>query len=93
MTITEYCLQISDLLKESDPDWSRLFIKFANQYLLDKNTTLTEIRHQYADMGSFNDLVVYKNGTFDQEGMEQLVHLKKTLYDAVVAEIIALRGQ
>jgi hypothetical protein len=93
MTIPQYCIQISELLKESDSSWSHLFNWFANQYVLDQNDTLTKIRHQYGGMGSFSDLVLYKDGIFERERMEKLDYLRNALYEALVAEIIKLRSQ
>jgi hypothetical protein len=93
MTIPQYCHQISELLKNSDPNWSRLFTWFAQQYEIDPNQTLTQIRQQGGGMGSFGDLVVYKEGEVDLEAMEKLVVLREGLNDKVIEEIIKLRSQ
>lgn len=93
MTIKDYCLKISKLLKESNKnDWSKLFLLFANQYESDKRDTLTKIRHHYGGMGSFNDLVLYKDGKVNLEEMEKLEKLREGLYKMVVSEIIELNS-
>jgi len=53
---------------------------------MDKNETLTKIRNRYGGMGSFSDLVLYKDGIFERERMEKLDSLRDALYDAIVAE-------
>ena len=93
MTIPQYCIQISEFLKESNPSWSEGFAWFATQYELDPNQTLTQIRHRYGGMGSFSDLVLYKDENVDFEAMEKLDALRDGLYDKVVEEIIALRSK
>jgi len=93
MTIPQYCHQISELLKESNPGWSEGFTWFANQYELDQNQTLTQIRQRYGGMGSFSDLVLYKDGEVDLAGMKKLDELRDGLFEQVVAEIIALRSK
>ena len=93
MTVPQYCLHIAELLKDSDSSWSDLFNFFAKQYEVDKNDTLTKIRHRYGGMGSFSDLVLYKDGIFERERMPKLDDLRDGLYDAIVGEIIELRSQ
>lgn len=42
-------------------------------------------------MGSFNDMVLYKDGKFDIEANEKLDVLREILYHAVLSEIIESR--
>lgn len=43
-------------------------------------------------MGSFNDLVLYKDGKVDIEANEKLSVLREDLYKAVLSEIIELKS-
>lgn len=92
MTIKDYCLQISRLLEGTNNISKRdKFIELANQYVSNKKEALSKIKSIYGGMGSFNDMVLYKDGKVDFEGNEKLNILRKELYDAVLSEIIEFK--
>ena len=93
MTIKEYCLKISQLLVgTNNSDKSDTFVWLANNYDADKKDTLSKIKSMYGGMGSFSDMVLYKNGEVDFERNDELNTLREGLYNAVAAEIIKLRS-
>jgi hypothetical protein len=93
MTIKDYCLQISKLLEgTNNSDKSDTFIWFANHYDFDKSDVISKIKSIYGGMGSFSDMVLYKNGKVDLEGNERLSILREGLYNAVASEIIKMRS-
>ncbi|HMJ47189.1 MAG TPA: hypothetical protein VK498_07645 [Ferruginibacter sp.] len=93
MTIPEYCEQLSQLLAVSnEADKSIMFLALSNQYKSDKRETVSKLKALFTGgMGSFNDLVLYKEGKVDFPAMEKLVSLRDELYKAVVEKIIAFR--
>lgn len=92
MTIKEYCLQINKLLEGTDNRGkSDLFLRLGNQYVTDKKEALSNIKSLYRGMGSFNDMVLYKDGKADIEANEKLDVLREILYYAVLSEIIESR--
>ncbi|MDR6156907.1 hypothetical protein QF023_000423 [Chryseobacterium sp. SLBN-27] len=93
MTIKDYCLQISKLLEGTDnQEKSKVFIQLGNLYVTHKKEALSNIKNIYGGMGSFNDLVLYKDGKVDIEANEKLSALREDLYKAVLSEIIELRS-
>jgi len=93
MTVKDYCLQISKLLKETDNhEKSKAFIQLGSLYVTHKKEALSNIKNIYGGMGSFNDLVLYKDGKIDIEANEKFSALRENLYKAVLSEIIELRS-
>lgn len=93
MTIKDYCLQISKLLEGTDNhEKSKAFIQLGNLYITHKKEALSNIKNIYEGMGSFNDLVLYKDGKVDIEANEKLSVLREDLYKAVLSEIIELKS-
>ncbi|MFN4364443.1 DUF6966 domain-containing protein [Chryseobacterium hispalense] len=93
MTIKDYCLQISKLLEGTDnQEKSKVFIQLGNLYVTHKKEALSNIKNIYGGMGSFNDLLLYKDGKVDIEANEKLSALREDLYKAVLSEIIELRS-
>lgn len=92
MTIKDYCLEISKLLKEANHEKSKAFIQLGNLYVTHKEEAVSSIKKLYGGMGSFNDLVLYKDGKVDTEANEKLSALRENLYKAVLSEIIELRS-
>lgn len=92
MTIRDYCLQISKLLEDTDHEKSKVFIQLGNLYVTHKKEALSNIKNIYGGMGSFNDLVLNKDGKVDIEANEKLSALREDLYKAVLSEIIELRS-
>lgn len=93
MTIKDYCLQIGQLLKKTDDtEKSDIFLYLGNLYTSDKKEALSNIQSIYGGMGSFSDMVIYKDGKIDLEANEKLSALREDLYNAVLSEIIELRS-
>ena len=93
MTIKDYCLQISKLLEgTNNSDKINTFLWLAKNYDSNKRDILSKIRNMYGGMGSFSDMVLYKDGQVDFEGNEKLHALREGLYNAVAAEIVKLRS-
>jgi ribosomal protein S24E len=93
MTIKNYCLQISKLLEgTNNSDKSDTFTSLANHYDFDKNDVISKIKSMYGGMGSFSDMVLYKNGKVDFEGNEKLSIVREELYNAVASEISKMRS-
>lgn len=92
MTIKDYCLQISKLLKETDHEKSKAFIQLGNLYVTHKKEALSNIKNIYGGMGSFNNLVLYKDGKVDIEANKKLSILREDFYKEVLSEIIELRS-
>lgn len=85
MTVKEYCLQIGDLLRNEEDEWSSLFYSFYKKLDIFKNETLKEIISVYGGQGSFNDLVLYN----DVNKNNELDNLRVELYKKVIEELTA----
>lgn len=85
MTIKEYCTRISQLLKEtSETEWAERFENFSKAFdISDTHSVLKKIIGIYAGAGSFNDLVLYKNGILCIEENNDLAELRERLYQEI----------
>jgi len=77
--------KIEGLLKKYDEkQWSISFHVFINSYSTSENRDLkNKIRGIYRGMGSFNDLILFKDGRMCTEGNIKLDALRKKLFREV----------
>lgn len=85
MTVKDYCVAIHKILMEvGELNWAKSFHNFILELEDAENKTVfRKILSIYGGMGSFNDLVLYKNGTLCQKENEALSELRKGLYDEI----------
>jgi len=83
MNIKDYCVEIFNLLISVREDsWSKEFASIINGFEdFEKSTLLHRIGKIYAGMGSFSDLVLYKDGALCFEENEKLDELRKRLFE------------
>ena len=79
MTVKEYCIEIHRLLMEvGETNWAKCFENFISALeQSDNKATYKKILGLYGGMGSFNDLVLYKNNVVCQKENDELSALKK----------------
>ncbi|MFP2468885.1 DUF6966 domain-containing protein [Pseudescherichia vulneris] len=75
----------------NEKKWAEQFKHFHQQLDADYDTTLNEIKIVFGGAGSFNDLILQKNGQMLREENIALNKLQDALYDALKKEIIARR--
>lgn len=82
------CLQITSLLEKADEErWLYIFkriLSIIKSDGVDKEVANMILGH-YLGMGSFNDLVLYKNGIVDVDGNRELNVLRSKLYEECIA--------
>ncbi|WP_177735115.1 DUF6966 domain-containing protein [Flavobacterium inviolabile] len=82
MTAKDYCIEIQKLLTEvGELNWAKCFENFISELELSKdNSAYRKIISIYGGMGSFDDLILYKDGVLCQKENDTLHTLKKELY-------------
>ncbi|MPT34533.1 MAG: hypothetical protein E2604_05495 [Flavobacterium sp.] len=88
MTVKDYCVAIHKILMEvGELHWAKCFSNFISELEAAENhTVFRKILSIYGGMGSFNDLVLYHNGTLCQKENEALSELRKGLYTEIGKE-------
>ena len=85
MTVKEYCTEIQKLLIEGEEfNLAKSFGSFISE--LEKsedNSVYRKIISIYGGMGSFNDLVLYKNGILCRRENDSLSELRNGLYNEI----------
>jgi len=83
--IKKYCTQIVEiLLKMNESSWVSIFNHFVSQLETTETKELyRDILNVYGGMGSFNDLVLYKDGQPCFKENEHLNKLRKELFNAL----------
>ena len=85
MTVKEYCTEIQKLLIEVEEfNLAKSFGSFISE--LEKsedNSVYRKIISIYGGMGSFNDLVLYKNGILCRRENDSLSELRNGLYNEI----------
>lgn len=91
MKTQEYCTKISKLLKETgETTWTEHFENFTGEFeISDTHSVLKKIIGIYGGTGSFNDLVLYKNGIPCVEENNELSELREGLYREATKNYIA----
>lgn len=86
--IKELLVQISSLLLENDQKhWAETFDYFYQKLDIDYNNTLMEIKRSFGGAGSFNDVVLHKDGQMLVRENRELSALQDQLYDALKKEM------
>ena len=85
MNIKEILVQILELLNSvTEKEWSRAIQKLVHEYeFLDTQSIQKNVLGMYGGMGSFNDLVLYKNGELCPNENSKLDELRRLLFDEV----------
>lgn len=86
MNITKYCIEIAQLLESvGEEKWINQFTYFITQSQVSENVDLCkQILSIYKGIGSFNDLVLYKNGKLCYYENETLDLLREKLYTEAI---------
>ncbi|AWH84708.1 hypothetical protein HYN59_06050 [Flavobacterium album] len=85
MSIKEHCVKIYELLKEAgESGWSNGFRGLIAELEANENISVyRKIISIYGGAGSFNDLVLYKNGAVCSEENNELDRLRNGLYNKI----------
>lgn len=87
--LTKISLLLSD---NNEKAWADTFILFNKRLDLDYDATLIEIRCSFGGAGSFNDLVLHRNGQMLVQENNELNVLQEQLYEVLKKEIISRRS-
>lgn len=89
MNVKDYCIEISKLLKSAgENSWYEGFEYFIKEFeTSEEKIVLKKIRIIYGGAGSFNDLVLYKNGQVCVDENEKLNKLRKELFQKLIDKI------
>lgn len=91
--IQNLLVNISRLLAENhEKAWAEKFKQFTLQLDVDYEVTLREIKRTFGGAGSFNDLVLQRNGHALTDENILLNTLQERLYDALQQEITGCRN-
>lgn len=87
MEIKECCLNIYKILNEFDEtEWAEIFKNFIYKIDNDGEKNVSkEILSIYKGFGSFNDLVLYKNGILSFTKNEELDSLRRKLFASIIS--------
>lgn len=85
MDIKDYCINIYELLLEAgETNWQNSFKDFISELEKQENTSVyRKILSIYGGAGSFNDLVLYKDGVFYMKENNKLELLRNGLYNKI----------
>jgi hypothetical protein len=72
---------ISILLDTGMIDWSTAITKLSHEMDVDPDCAKKKILRLYGGMGSFNDIIIYKNGVLLVEKTNEFDELKTNLFD------------
>jgi len=79
---------ISDILSSNDEDeWAKTFEKLSSGLDSEYELSLNALKRLYGGMGSFNDIVLHKNGMPLIQENDELDDLRHTLYNQLTAAI------
>lgn len=79
--IREALSALADLLAEAgETTWATAFEGLRNEFEIDPEMVISKIHAIYGGMGSFNDIVLHKNGTPLYEENSLLSRYRKQLY-------------
>jgi len=82
---------ISDILSSNDEDeWAKTFEKLSSGLDSEYELSLNALKRLYGGMGSFNDIVLHKNGMPLIHENEELDDLRHMLYKQLTAAINTL---
>jgi len=83
MNIKNYFVEIFNLLNSVEEDsWSKEFESLITGFeSFEKKDLLQRVAKMYGGFGSFNDLVLYKNGKVCFEENQKLDELRKMLFE------------
>jgi hypothetical protein len=84
MTVREYCVSIRELLIQTEEyNWVKLFNNFIEDIEHNEENKYRNILKIYGGMGSFNDLVLYKDGKPCIRENNELSQLRTALYSVI----------
>lgn len=85
MSIKAYCIRITGLLSDLGEDsWLRSFEYFIAELEEHEDTAVyRKIISIYSGAGSFNDLVLYRDGKICIEENNELSRLRSSLYNSI----------
>jgi len=72
---------ISILLDAGMEDWSAAITKLSHEMDVDPDCAKKKVLRLYGGMGSFNDIVIYKNGELLIEKTNEFDELKTNLFE------------
>ena len=85
MKVQEYCIEIKKILTDvGESNWSKAFESFILELNeTEDNSVYRKIISIYGGMGSFDDLVLYKDGILCKKENDDLYKLKAGLYTEI----------
>ncbi|MFK0369039.1 DUF6966 domain-containing protein [Enterobacter sichuanensis] len=79
--IKKTVIDIITILSSNDEDsWAKIFEKLGFELDVDYESSIYSLKKLYGGMGSFNDLVLHKNGTPLLRDNDELEDLRHKLY-------------
>jgi hypothetical protein len=91
--IKKTVIEIASILSSNDEaSWAKAFEKLGNELDIDYESSIYSLKGFYGGMGSFNDIVLHKNGMpliRENDALDELRHL---LYKQLTKAIETLKG-
>lgn len=69
----------------NDYEWAVEFNRLEHEYIAQPNEVIQSVLSLYGGMGSFNDLILYKNGNVLGEENREFSLLRAKLFDLCIA--------
>ncbi|EAV7067886.1 hypothetical protein D1V04_11965 [Salmonella enterica] len=81
---------VSILSNNDEHSWARTFEKLGSELDVDYEQALDALKGLYGGMGSFNDIILHKDGMPLMKENDELDNLRHILYNQLKSEINAL---
>jgi hypothetical protein len=91
--IKKTVIHIIEILASNDEfSWAKAFEKLCSNIDIDYESSLHSLKGMYGGMGSFNDLVLHKDGIPLINENDELDALRHTLYEQLKIAILSQRN-
>ncbi|MEZ6878826.1 hypothetical protein [Enterobacter sp. KBR-315C3_2022] len=87
-TVTEIAIVLSS---NDETSWAKAFEKLGYELDIDYESSIYSLKRFYGGMGSFNDIVLHKNGMPLIRENDELENLRHLLYKQLTQAIEALK--
>ena len=92
--IKKTVIEIANILSSSDEiPWAKAFEKLGNELDNDYESSINSLKGIYGGMGSFNDIVLHKNGMPLIRENDELDDLRHSLYNQLTKAIEILKAK
>lgn len=86
--IKKTVIEITNILSSNNEgSWAKIFEKLASELDVDCESSIQSLKKLYGGMGSFNDVILHKNGMPLIQENDELDELRHSLYNQLTQAI------